>query len=82
MHPLAIEGFCIEGLLDYQFRQTSEDTFEMLAETAQTASKEEIRREMLEQMRAILKEKKLAYVQFYVQFVDEIGPDPNTGKNG
>ena len=80
LHPLAIEGFCIEGLLDYQFRQTSEDTFEMLAETAQTASKEEIRREMLEQMRAILKEKKLAYVQFYVQFVDEIGPDPNTGK--
>lgn len=80
LHPLAIEGFCIEGLLDYQFQQTGEDTFEMLAETAQTASKEEIRREMLEQMRAILLKKKLAYVQFYVQFVDEIGPDPKTGK--
>lgn len=22
LHPLAVEGFCINGLLDYQFRQT------------------------------------------------------------
>ncbi|QNM05306.1 phenylacetate--CoA ligase family protein [Qiania dongpingensis] len=80
LHPLAIEGFCIEGLLDYQFQQTSLDTFEMLAETSAAASRDEIRREMLEQMSGILKEKKLSYVQFYVRFVDEITPDPQTGK--
>lgn len=80
LHPLAIEGFCIEGLLDYQFRQLGEDAFEMLAETSQTASKDVIREEMLGQMRTILEEKNLSYVQFTVQFVDEIKPDPQTGK--
>ncbi|MCD2492347.1 phenylacetate--CoA ligase family protein [Lacrimispora sp. NSJ-141] len=80
LHPLAIEGFCIEGLLDYQFRQLSEDAFEMLAETSLTASRDVIRTEMLKQMRCILEEKKLSCVQFYVRFVDEIQPDPKTGK--
>lgn len=80
LHPLAIEGFCIEGLLDYQFRQTSEDTFEMLAQRSKTASREVIHRKMLNQMRFILEEKNLSYVQFYVQFVDEILPDTQTGK--
>lgn len=80
LHPLAIEGFCIEGLLDFQFRQISEDTFEMLAETSIYASKDSIQLEMFKQMKDILKEKNLSYVQFYMQFVDEIQPDPQTGK--
>ena len=80
LHPLAVEGFCIEGLKDYQFRQTDKDAFEMLAETTRTATKEKIRTEMLGQMKAILMEKKLSYVQFYVNFVDEILSNPVTGK--
>lgn len=80
LHPLAIEGFCIEGLLDYQFRQISKNAFEMLAQTSQTASREIIESEMLEKMRDILKKKNLSYVRFYVRFVDEIQPDPQTGK--
>jgi len=32
-HSLSIEGFCLQGLVDYQFHQTSKDSFEMLAET-------------------------------------------------
>ncbi len=80
LHPLAIEGFCIEGLKDYQFRQTTKDTFEMFAETEHGASKEKIRQEMLQQMREILSEKKLDFVQFYVNFVNEILPDIRTGK--
>lgn len=80
LHPLAIEGFCIEGLKDYQFRQTTKDTFEMYAETEHGASKERIRQEMLQQMREILSEKKLDFVQFYVNFVNEILPDIRTGK--
>ena len=36
--------------------------------------------EILDQMKKILSEKKLDYVQFYVIFVDEILPDLKTGK--
>ena len=80
LHPLCIEGFCIDGLLDYQFQQTGRDTFEMLAEISETASEDAIRKEMLEQMKTILADKNLSYVQFYIKFVDEILPDPHTGK--
>lgn len=80
LHPLAIEGFCIEGLKDYQFRKTAKDAFEMYAETTAGASREHIREEMLKQMHKILKDKGLGYVQFYVNFVDEILPNPATGK--
>jgi len=80
LHPLAVEGFCIEGLLDYQFRQTGSRSFEMLAETAPTASQETIRAEMLGRMKEILKEKDLTYVDFSVRFVSQIPPDPQTGK--
>lgn len=80
LHPLAIEGFCIEGLKDYQFCQISRDAFEMKAEVSAHASKDSIRTEMLKQMKKILSEKHLEYVQFYVIFVDEILPDPGTGK--
>ena len=80
LHPLAVEGFCIEGLRDYQFRQTAPDAFEMLAETAPDAQISEIKTEMLRQMKSILQEKHLSYVQFYMRFVDAILPDPATGK--
>ena len=80
LHPLAVEGFCMDGLLDYQFRQTGQDAFEMLAETAENADRDMIQAEMLRQMKEILREKGLDYVQFYVQFVGQILPDPQTGK--
>lgn len=80
LHPLAIEGFCIEGLLDYQFRQTDLDAFEMLAQISSEDRKEDIRTKMLSQMKKILQEKHLGYVRFFVTFVDEILPDPKTGK--
>lgn len=80
LHPLAVEGFCIEGLLDYQFQQTAPDAFEMLAETSSAEKKPDIEAEMLRKMKEILQEKNLNYVQFYVRFVDEILPNPATGK--
>lgn len=80
LHPLAIEGFCMEGLKDYQFSQTGKDMFEMEAEIVAPNLKESVKKEMLGQMRKILKEKRLGYVQFYVNFVDEIKADPATGK--
>lgn len=80
LHPLAIEGFCLEGLTDYQIRQTARDSFEMLAETSSHASKSMIQKEMIHQMQSILSEKNLGYVKFSIRFVDEIRPDPQTGK--
>lgn len=80
IHPLAIEGICIEGLKDYQFRQITKDTFEMYAQTANGVSREWIHKEILKMMHTILEEKNLAYVQFYINFVDEILPDAKTGK--
>lgn len=80
LHPLSIEGFCMEGLRDYQFRQISPDAFEMLAEISDGSLQETVRNKMLRQMKTILEEKGLGYVQFYVNFVPEILPDPKTGK--
>lgn len=80
LHPLAVEGFCVNGLCDYQFRQISPDTFEMLAEVPDGTLRENVRKEVLRQMKDILREKGLEYVQFYVKFVPEILPDPKTGK--
>ena len=70
----------MEGLKDYQFSQTGKDMFEMEAEIVAPNLKESVKKEMLGQMRKILKEKRLGYVQFYVNFVDEIKADPATGK--
>ncbi len=80
LHPLAVEGFCIEGLMDYQFVQLGNNAFEMRAQVSQTASRADIRAEILKEMKAVLKEKNLEYVQFSVKFADEIKPDINTGK--
>lgn len=80
LHPLAVEGFCVEGLMDYQFRQVAPDAFEMLAEVSDKTKEPQIQSEMLRQMREILQEKHLGYVQFYVHFVKAILPNPKTGK--
>lgn len=80
LHPLSIEGFCIEGLMDYQFCQVGKDTFEMLAEISDRALEDAVREEILCQMKSILSEKGLTYVQFYVRFVEKICPNPKTGK--
>lgn len=80
LHPLAVEGFCIPGLLDYQFRRIGPDSFEMLAETADSRARERIRTELSKRMKTILLEKHLDYVQFFVRFTDQIPPDARTGK--
>ncbi len=80
LHPLAVEGFCIKGLRDYQFRKIGEDAFEMLAEVPNETKQEAVRRELQNEMKKILTEKKMLYVQFYIRFVKEILPDSATGK--
>ncbi len=80
LHPLAVEGLCIRGLRDYQFRKIDRAAFEILAEVPNEARRETVRMEIQKQMETILTEKKLFYVQFYIHFVKEILPDPATGK--
>lgn len=80
IHPLAVEGFCIDGLIDYQFRQVSADSFEMIAEVSSREKRDYIKSEMINQMNRILNEKQLDYVEFNIQFVNSILPDKRTGK--
>lgn len=80
LHPLAVEGFCIDGLLDYQFRQTSHNSFEMFVQTSDSNKNTHIEIEILKQIKKILNEKHLNYVKFFVRFTDKILPDKKTGK--
>ena len=80
LHPLSVEGFCIEGLLDYQFVQTSTNAFEMLAELSNGALSNKIKEEIQLQMQNILAENGLDEIEFSVRFVEQIMPDPSTGK--
>ena len=80
LHPLAVEGICVEGLLDYQFRQTDNNTFEMLAQVREDGRKNDVQNEILKQMKQILHEKNMDSVCFFVRFVKEILPDSKTGK--
>lgn len=80
LHPLSMEGFCMEGLRDYQFCQTSATSFEMLAEIGESAEPVRVTGEILRQVRKLLEDKNLEEIQFSVRFVDQITPDQHTGK--
>ena len=80
LHPLSMEGFCMEGLWDYQFCQTSATSFEMLAEIGESAEPVRVTGEILRQVRKLLEDKNLEEIQFSVRFVDQITPDQHTGK--
>ncbi len=80
LHPLSIEGFCIDGLLDYQFIKNSVSGFTMLAVVPEEKKRDGVKTEMIIRMDELLKEKNLQYVDFSIQFASEIQPDPETGK--
>ena len=80
LHPLSMEGFCVEGLLDYQFCQTSGTSFEMLAETGEAVEPVKIKGEICRQVRKLLADKNLDEIQFSVRFAEQITPDLHTGK--
>jgi len=80
LHPLSIEGFCIEGLIDVQFCQTGPASFEARMETVPEVRWEPIESELRRQIRAVLTEKGLVHVDFVLRGVAKIPPDPMTGK--
>ena len=80
LHPLSVEGFCIDGMLDYQFRKINDQAFEMIIELSKNEKQESVKNEMKKLMKKILNEKKLDYVEFTIRFVEDILPDEKTGK--
>lgn len=80
LHPLAVEGFCVVGLRDYQFCQTAPDAFEMICETSQSDHQQRILYELHKQLSAILAAKHLEFVHFRIRFIPRIPTDPKTGK--
>lgn len=80
LHPLAVEGFCIEGLRDYQFLPNAKDRFDLLVETEPHADRARVHAELVWQIRQILEKTRLSFVDFHIRFVDSIQPDRRTGK--
>ena len=83
LHPLSVEGFCIQGLLDYQFVQKNEKSFIMLLQLEQkldAEKREAIFHEMKISLEKILSEKRLDFVSFNLETVDEIHPESNGKK--
>lgn len=80
LHPLAVEGFCLDGLTDYQFVQRAANSFTMLA-VAERSQQSRIRQELTRRLYMILKEKQMDWVDFSIEFSDKIQPDAHTEKN-
>ena len=80
LHPLSVEGICIDGLVDYQFRKTADAAFEMFAEISENADRERIENQIRRQMDSIMQKKKLNDIQYTITFVKQILPDSATGK--
>lgn len=80
LHPLSIEGLCLNGLLDYQFVQLSDISFEIHAQFSKTADIQKIKTVLSEEVRRILSLNGLDNISFNIISVKEIKPDRNTGK--
>ncbi len=80
LHPLSVEGLCVDGLLDYQFRKDSDSSFEMIAQLSDITLSDQVRQTVTRQMRSVLEKNGLRDIAFTVRFVNQILPDPRTGK--
>lgn len=80
IHPLSVEGICVDGLKDYQFVQTSEKSFQIMAETARKASREAVRQGIESILEPLLSDKRLGDIHYEICFVDAIAVNPDTGK--
>lgn len=80
LHPLAIEGFCVDGMLDYQFIQESSNDLKMIIELTDEKYKNNIKKEMKINMKKIFEINHIDNVNFSIEFVEDILPDDRTGK--
>ena len=77
LHPLSVEGLCIDGLTDYQFILTSETHFEL---HIQTSGHKDINEQLKTYLGRILASNGLENVSFDIKQVNTIGADKQTGK--
>lgn len=80
LHPLSIEGICVEGLRDYQFCKTGSASFEMMAEFSKSTDIARAKSEIRLELDLVLKEKGLEYVRYEIFETEQIAPDLITGK--
>lgn len=80
IHPLSVEGICVDGLKDYQFVQTSEKSFQIRAEISEDASKEAIIQGIESVIEPLLSEKALGNIYYEICFVDTVEVNTDTGK--
>ncbi|MDD3221385.1 MAG: phenylacetate--CoA ligase family protein [Clostridia bacterium] len=80
LHPLDLEGICVEGLMDYQFKKMNSTHFEMIAEVSRDDEKQRISKEIHLVVEKLLADKQLNNVTFSVRFMGKIFPDSKTGK--
>lgn len=80
LHPLSIEGLCLNGLLDYQFVQTSDSSFEIYAQFSRGADIQKIRTALNKDVCRILSLNGLDNVDFTIIPTDKIRLDKTTGK--
>ncbi len=80
IHPLSVEGICVDGLKDYQFVQTSEESFRIMAEVSAGAARDVIAQGIENIMKPLLSEKSLENIRYEICFVDAITANPDTGK--
>lgn len=83
VHPLSVEGFCIEGLTDYQFIQKDNDFFNVLLQTSSETDfvqRKNIGIKIKKEIQKVLDEKQLDFVHFEVLFAECIKPEANGKK--
>jgi Coenzyme F390 synthetase len=83
VHPLSVEGFCIEGLTDYQFIQKGNDFFKVILQTSSETDfvqRKNIGIKIKEEIQKVLDEKQLDFVHFEILFAECIKPEANGKK--
>lgn len=83
IHPLSIEGFCIQGLVDYQFVQTSENSFMVRIQVARYVDEKScntIQSKLKTALEKILVAKNLDFVSYGFSVVDKILLESNGKK--
>ncbi len=80
LHPLSVEGLCVEGLLDYQFEKKSEAEFEMKIQVSQSADKKFVCGKIRKLMDDFMLQKRIDFVRYKITLVDYIAVNPTTGK--
>ncbi|MCZ6785663.1 MAG: hypothetical protein O7E54_00720, partial [Planctomycetota bacterium] len=83
IHPIVIVEFYVKGLKAFQLHIVDRDSFRfhvVLDSHLNDVEAANVEREIGERMRALLTQKRMNNVRFEIHRVDELGPDPKTGK--